>query len=218
VNTESEHSAEKAGITVEDSKNLTLPEIDPTWKYNVGREALAPNFSRYKNLDREALSAVKEKYRAGMEGAKIPRGELKKLKDAMITGDYRSDKKRPVNFHISTLEKKRQEALGIDDCKVMATGERIYHSFRKKGDKTLPDKNFDGVYKNLQSPEMIYEEIHSRHGEEGRVFHFITETRGGKIINAVLQKRNGMALRVITIDLGEMKDIKAAGDLKEITY
>jgi SPP1 gp7 family putative phage head morphogenesis protein len=58
VDTESEHSAEKAGIKVEDSKNITLPEIDPAWAYNVGREALAPNFSRYQNLPQNALRQI----------------------------------------------------------------------------------------------------------------------------------------------------------------
>jgi uncharacterized protein with gpF-like domain len=216
VNTESEHNAEKAGIKVADSKDITLPKIDQTWAYNVGREALAPNFAKYKNLDKETLKAVQEKYRRDMEGNKISFGELKKLKDAMEAKDYQFEKKQAINRQVGSLDKARQDAMGVNDCKIMATDERIRHAFRQKGKATVLDRYFEDAYKSLQEPEIIYEEKTPRHQEAARVFHFVKKTKDGKIINAILHKRTGFAVKVTTIDLGELEKLLSPKDLKEI--
>jgi uncharacterized protein with gpF-like domain len=215
VNTESEHGAEKAGIKVEDSKGITLPEIDGTWAYNAGREALAPNFSKYTNLPKDTLAAAKEKYRADMEKTKLSFGQLKKLKDAMEAKDYRFEKKRAVNYQVGNLDKARQTAMDADDSKIMASEERIYHGLVAKAEnQKIKEGRMADVYKAISEPEEIYENTAPNHKEFGREFHFVKKLKDGKIINIVLRKLNGTALKIIT--MGEIDDHHKSAKYKKI--
>ena len=218
VSTESEHSAEKGGIKVEDSKNISLPEIDPTWAYNVGREALAPNFAKYTNLkEHGVLGEVKKSYRASMDETKMSYGELKTFLDRMKNKEYDFNKGKSINYQIGNIDKNRQNAMRIDDSKIMATEERIRHAFREKGDATILDAYKQDAYHTLQEPDFIYEEKKSRNNEPERIFHFIKNSKDKKIINAVLKKREGCALKLTTIDLGTWKKLNTT-DLKEVWH
>jgi hypothetical protein len=189
VNTESEHGAEKAGLKVEDSRNITLPEIDPTWAYNVGREALAPNFSRYQNLPRNALNQIYANYRNAMDGTRMGAAEFRTLARRTNEADY---KPLNVNYQVGNLEGRRYEAMrkeGVADSKVMATDDRLWHGTGDKNAKQkIPENRFAELYKTFSEPEAIYEESVSR--KPYRVFHFVTDTRDGKKIKAVLRVRN----------------------------
>jgi hypothetical protein len=217
VNTESEHSAKAAGIKVGESKDITPPEIDPTWKYNVGREALAPNFNKYKNLPEDALAAVKEKYRADMEKTKLSFGQFKKLKDAMESKDYRFEKKRAINYQAGNLDKARQTAMDVNDSKIMANEERIYHGLVAKVEKQkIKEEHIADVYKAISEPEEIYENTTPNNKEFGREFHFVKKLKDRKIINIVLRKLNDTALKIITA--GVIDDHHKDANYKKIKW
>jgi hypothetical protein len=200
VTTESEHGAEKNGIAVEKSEGMTLPEIDGTWAYNAGREALAPNFSKYTNLPKDTLAAVREKYRTDMENTKMSFGQFQKLKGAMEAKDYRFEKKRAINYQAGNLDKARQEAMSVNDSKVMASEERIYHGLIAKNAKQkIPPELVGDAYKTISAPEEIYENTAPKHKEAGREFHFVKKLKGGKIISIVVRKLNDTALKIITM-------------------
>lgn len=202
VNTESEYGAEQAGITVEESKNLPLPEIDPTWAYNVGREALAPNFNKYKNLPQDTLKQIYANYRDSMDGTRVSEGEFKTLVKRTNEADY---KPLNVNYQVGNLEERRFQAVrkkGVVDSKVMATDRRLWHGTGDKNAKQkITEKFFSDLYKTLGEPEAIYEERVT--GKPYRVFHFVTDTGNGKKIKAVLHvtslKQNQTALQITTL-------------------
>ncbi|GAB6392296.1 MAG: phage head morphogenesis protein [Treponematales bacterium] len=210
--------AEKAGIVTGDSDGMDLPEIDPTWAYNVGQEALAPNFAKYRTLKENGmLREVVQRYRDTMRQSKMTYGQLSILLDKMRSKEYGFDKHRAIQCQIGNLEGKRADALQLNDSKVMITEERIHHAFREKEDVTIPEDCYSDAYDTLQSPEIIYKEKTPRHGEAGEVYHFVKNTRKGKIINAILEKAvDGTSLRVETIDLEEKDRLLGARDLNKV--
>jgi uncharacterized protein with gpF-like domain len=150
VNTESEHGAEKAGIKVEDSKNITLPEIDGTWAYNAGREAIAPNFNKYANLPKDALKQIYANYRNSMDGTRMGAGKFKTLLKRANETDY---KLLNVNYQVGNLEPERcakMREAGVRDSKIMAADDRLWHG---TGDKTakqkIPEDRFNDLYHTL---------------------------------------------------------------------
>ena len=188
VNTESDHGAEKGGIKVEDSKDITPPEIDPTWAYNVGREALAPNFNKYTNLPKETLSDIYKKYRNGMNNNTISKGELLALLKRTKEKDFKS---LNINYQVGTLEIKRYEALrkkGVDDCKLMTTDSALRHGTADKIEKQkITDENFKDIYELFQEPESIYEAI--KENKIYRTFHFVKRLEKGDVLQAVFHTR-----------------------------
>ena len=206
VNTESEHSAEKGGIKVEDSKNITLPEIDPSWAYNVGREALAPNFSKYTNLKSDAKQKIYQAYHKSMNGNRMTDGEFRTLLKSVNETGY---KKNQINYQIGNVEKQRFNALqktGITDSKLMATDSSLSHGTADKTEKqTIPETLFNELYTLFQEPEYIYEENKTR--KSYRAFHFVKDTQDGKKLKAVFfTKKTGgseTALQLRTMGYGK---------------
>jgi hypothetical protein len=206
VNTESEHGAEKAGIKVEGSKNLTLPEIDPTWKYNVGREALAPNFNKYTNLGVEAKKQIYENFHRVMNNTHLGRGELKMLLERTNQDDY---KRNYINYQVGNLEKTRFEKLrraGLTDSKIMATDARLWHGTSEKNDRQKIDEAlFDDIYTVFQEPENIYEE--KKKDKLYRTLHFVSDTQNGKKLKAVFYTKrlnnSATALQLTTMGHGK---------------
>ncbi|MDR3355619.1 MAG: hypothetical protein LBO04_00315 [Spirochaetaceae bacterium] len=202
VTTESEHSAEQAGIGVEDSGKLELPAIDSAWAYNVGREALAPNFSKYTNLPQAALKDIYANYRNSMDGTRLTKGEFQTLIKRTNEADY---KYVNAQYQVGNLEAERFEAMrkkGIADSKIMSTDKQLWHG---TGDKTanqkVPERLFEELYETLQTPEAIYEE--SVADKRYRVFHFVKDTKDGNKLKALLHQRNlasgSTALQVRTV-------------------
>jgi hypothetical protein len=188
-----------AGVKVEDSKDLTLPEIDPTWAYNVGREALAPNFSRYTHLPQNTLKQIYAKYRTAMDETCMSEGEFVTLIKRTNEADY---KPLQVNYQVGNLDAGRFEAMrkkGVTDSKVMATDSRLRHGTGDKNAKQkIEETFFPDLYKTLGEPEAIYEEKIT--GKPYRVFHFVMHTRDGKKIKVVLHiVKNQTALQITTL-------------------
>jgi uncharacterized protein with gpF-like domain len=202
VTTESEHSAKKAGIQVTDSKNVTLPEIDPTWKYSVGREALAPNFNRYTNLNEEAKKQIYANYHRSMNGTRMSEGEFKTLLKRANEADY---KRNNIMYQVGNLETKRYEAMreaGVLDSKIMAADGDLWHGTGDKNAKQkVPEERFGDLYNTINEPEYIYEEIVK--DKLYRVFHFVRDTKDGKKIKVLLHTlrldKNQTALNIRTL-------------------
>jgi hypothetical protein len=204
VNTESEHGAKKAGIKVEESKNITPPEIDGTWAYNAGREALAPNFTNYKNLPESVLKQIYANYRDSMDGTRVGAGEFKTLLKRANEADY---KPLHVNYQVGNLEARRFEAMretGVQDSKIMAADSALRHGAAgKTPGQRVNEKHFDKLYEAIQEPDFIYEQLKS--GKKYRTFHFVKAVENGKIKAVVYQKdlkNTATSLQVITIGEG----------------
>jgi SPP1 gp7 family putative phage head morphogenesis protein len=177
---------------------------DPAWKYNVGREALAPNFSRYKNLPEETLKRVYAKYRQSMDGTRMTEGEFKTLLKRANEADY-----KPLNarYQVGNLDEKRFEAMrqaGVNDSKIMATDSVLWHG---TGDKVagqkVPEHLFDDLYKTIGEPEHIYEE--KVRGKLYRVFHFVKDISTKGRIKVLLHLRN-------------LKDSQTALEIRTVGY
>jgi hypothetical protein len=192
-----------------DWKNFT-PE---TWRYNPGREALAPNFRSYENLanyrmddGRSALSHVAERYRQDMDGTRLASGEFDTLIRRMNQKDYTP---QGINYQVGNLDRKRHEAMinhKVDDSKIMAVDKELYHGTAdKNANQNIPANLFSRIYQLMQTPERIYENTAPRSKRFGREFHFVQNTNDGKVLKVVLrQQQPATALRVIT--MGWMED------------
>jgi hypothetical protein len=190
VTTKSEDGAERDGITVGDSTKETLPEIDETWAYNAGREALAPNFNKYKNPPPDAVKQIYAKYHEDMNNTRMRGGELKTL---LKRTSEAGCKPLNVNYQAGNLEPKRFEAVrdaGVRDSKIMAADHDLHHSSgRKNARRKVPESLFNDVYETLQEPEKIFQETSPAHPGQEKIFHLVKEIRGGKKIKIVVHVR-----------------------------
>jgi hypothetical protein len=204
VTTKSEAGAEREGIEAGDSSTETLPEIDRTWAYNVGREALAPNFNSYKNLPQDTAKQIYAQYRESMNRTRTTRGEFKKIIERANEADY---KPLNINYEVGNLEGGRFEAMrkaGVMDSKVMATDHDLHHSTgHKNARQKAPESLFDDIYETLQEPEKIFQEMNPAHPGQEKIFHLVKETGDGKklkiIVHVKTLKTGGTAMQVRTI-------------------
>jgi hypothetical protein len=222
VTTKSESGAERDGVDVLESNADGNPPAltdkdgnaidwrtfgDPTWKFNVGKEALAPNFQKYKNLadirmddGRTALRHVIDRYRDDMDETRLSQGQFKMLVDRMGKGEYEY---RDILYQVGNLDVARHEAMmkaGLGDSKVMASDRRIQHgTIDKNNAQRVPETLYGDLYQMLQMPEGIYEERSPERPRNGRAFHFVKDTKDGKTLMAILRCLGGTALRVVTM-------------------
>ena len=163
-----------------DWKNFAPPE----WRYNPGREALAPNFSNFKFLSQEQhkdiLKAVMKNYNQSMNGAILPKSEWDIISKRTNEPDYVA---AGALFQLGNLSWDDYELVrrktGIFDSKIMAYDSDLYHSMGhkqlriKKAKEALKPqdeiqrlinqvvdvKDFDKVFQTYSNPEKIYKEI-----------------------------------------------------------
>jgi hypothetical protein len=194
----------------------------PEWRYNPGREALAPNFRKYERLKavkmpdgKTALSYAVERYRRAMDGTRMTEGEFKTALKRMNERDY-----TPINvlYQAGNLDEGRFNAMaraGVSDSKIMTLDAGLYHGTADKNAKQkIPERLFDALYQTLQTPERIYENTKPDFPNLGREYHFVKDTKDGKILNVVLRSLTGMALRIIT--MGHIDDHHGKGIYKKI--
>jgi uncharacterized protein with gpF-like domain len=203
ITTKSEAGAARDGIEIESSNSDGVPPsmtdkkgnpvdwekfADPTWKYNVGREALAPNFNKYTNLSDDTLKQVYAKYRQSMDKTKMTKGEFKTLIKRTNEADYKFVN---ANYQVGNLDADRFDAMrkkGVPDSKIMTTDKQLWHG---TGDKIetqkVPERLFEDLYELLQSPEMIFEKTLT--GKQYREFHFVKDTKDGNKLKVVLHMR-----------------------------
>ncbi|MDR1352334.1 MAG: phage head morphogenesis protein, partial [Treponema sp.] len=187
VTTKSEAGAERDGIKAGDSTTETLPEIDETWSYNPGREALAPNFNSYKNLPQDTLNAIYKNYHRSVNNTRLSKGEFNTLIKRTNEADY---KPLNINYEVGNLEGSRFEAMrkaGIRDSKIMATDHDLWHGAGDKNAKQkIPEKLFNELYTTFQEPEHIYREKIPLKSTQERIFHLIKDTGDGKKIKIIV--------------------------------
>jgi hypothetical protein len=173
---------------------------DPTWKYNVGREALAPNFGKYENLPETVITEAQERYRRDMDTTRLTEGEFKILLRRTAESDY-----KPLNilYTVGNLDAKRFKKMqekGVMDSKIMATDYDLWHG---TGDKDsahpITETHFDDLYILFQEPQSIYSD-----DKEHTLFHFIKETSDGKKIKVIMYrlklKDGTTALKVLSME------------------
>jgi SPP1 gp7 family putative phage head morphogenesis protein len=190
VTTKSEAGAERDGIKVGDSTTETLPEIDGTWAYNPGREALAPNFSKYNNLPRNTVNRIYKNYHRSMNNTRLTEGEFKTLVKRTNEADY---KRNNILYQVGNLEMERFEAMrdaGIHDSKIMATDHDLWHGTGQKNTKQkIPEKLFNELYTTFQEPEHIYRERAPARPTQEQIFHLVKDTGDGKKIKIIVHVR-----------------------------
>jgi uncharacterized protein with gpF-like domain len=196
VTSESVSGAERDGIEVLSSdKDGKLPVVedkdgkpinwekfaDPEWKYNVGREALAPNFNKYTNFPKETLKQICRNYHKDMNNTRLTEGEFTTLMKRIREPGYKT---LNVMYQIGNLEEKRFQALqkqGVRDSKIMATDFDLWQG-------KVPEQLFDKLYRLLQEPETIFEQKDIKSTQE-RILHFVKETKDGKKIKVIVHVR-----------------------------
>ena len=223
VVTLSEAGAEREGIEVISSGPSGNPPamVEPNgspvnwdrftpeeWRYNPGREALAPNFSRYKALHNmrttsgeRASDVVRRAYRNDMDQTRLTEGEFNTLANRFLEGDYQAS---GIMYQVGNLEEERYKAMvsaGIEDSKVMSSDKELYHGIGDKNEgQKIPKEKLALLYKTLQTPERIHENVEPENQLHGREFHFSCDSGDGKIVNVVVrQKTKTSALKVVTM-------------------
>jgi hypothetical protein len=156
-----------------------LPEIDKTWAYNVGWEALSPNFNRYPNLPQDTLNAIYKNYHRSINKTRMGEGELSALIKRTNEADY---KPLNVNYQVGNLEERQFAVIrrvGVRDSKIMATDHDLWRgSGGKNAKQKIEEKFFPVLYKTLGEPQEVYEEKVT--GKPYRIFHFVMDTKDGK--------------------------------------
>jgi hypothetical protein len=204
VTTKSEAGAEREGIAVKDSAVKDLPEIDPTWAYNPGREALAANFNKYGNLPKEAVTEAQAKYNRDMNNTCLTEGEFITLARRANSEDIKG---LGVLYQAGNVEAERFKALQrhqVPDSKIVCFDSRLRHGIGRKNEgQKVPERLFGDLYQTIQAPEAVYEEDVTALKKPYRVFHFVKDTKDGKKIKVVLHLGNGTALQIRTMGYAE---------------
>ena len=150
-----------------DTNNL----ISPEWRYDPGREMLAPNFTRYEALrkikykGKSAISYIKDNYREEMSGYQLTQAEwniyISNLPDAALPAK-RLYADAPMMF--STLRPDAAEAIA-EDIKLMIKDRSVIHGARNRRDSdgSLADVNLSidemkRIPRNVANPEAIYKD------------------------------------------------------------
>jgi hypothetical protein len=171
-----------------------------TWRYNPGREALAPDFNNYTNLDAETRKHIYAAYHRDMNNTRLEEGEF-----VTMARRAKEPKYRPLSvlFQVGNVEPAQFAALRrhqVPDSKIMCSDSRFRHSIGDKNEKhKVPDELFGALYKTIQNPETVYEEDVTALGKHYRVFHFVKDQQNGKKIKILMHLSNGTALQIITM-------------------
>jgi hypothetical protein len=239
VTTKSEHGAKRDGIDVlksdKDGNPPTVIDksgkavdwkkaVDQTWKYNVGREALAPNFNKFENLkkyeerhgitlkpgEKSVWEQVVDAYRQDMNNTRLTQGEFITLLKRMNKRDYMPDDKSTILYQVGNLAEKPHKALMerfIEDSKIMSTDYRLWHG---SGDKNkaqeVPEDRYIEVYQMLQNPDEIYENTDPEYPHLGREIHFVKDWSKGKKFKIVLRTRDNVSLHIVTMGIVDERD------------
>jgi SPP1 gp7 family putative phage head morphogenesis protein len=171
------------------------------WKYNPGREALAPNFDSYKNIPKETLSELKADYHKKMDEIRPTESEFVTLMNKYNEKDY-----RPLNFllNVGNLEAARFERMqqeGVADSKIMAFDHDLHHGTADKIERQHVTRDmFKTVYQTIQKPDRIYFEIGSEKSKMGKAYHFVKNSGDGNVIKVFLRYKSKLnAMKITTI-------------------
>jgi hypothetical protein len=157
VTIESEYETRNNGREVfssgEDGEESDIPGVDrdkfdPTWKYNSGREAPAPNFNRYEHPPEDMMEAFYATYRAVLDSSRLSKGGFTTLLRRTNEADY---KPLRVRYQAGNLEEKRFAAMrqaGVTDSKIITTDSDLYHGTGNKRRKVISQRIGENPEKN----------------------------------------------------------------------
>jgi SPP1 gp7 family putative phage head morphogenesis protein len=204
-----------------DWKNFAPKE----WKYNPGREALAPNFGKYEKLNktrmpdgRTALAHVVERYRQDMDKTRLNENEFNAFLKRIQQADYAPN---DIPLQVGNLDQKRHEAMikkaNVMDSKIMAASRELRHgTLAKNEEQKVPSYQLGFLYQIFSTPDWIYKNIKPKSPHLGQEFHFVKDTHDGKVIKLVFRQRSpNAALKLETI--GKVED-HYAGEQYERIY
>jgi SPP1 gp7 family putative phage head morphogenesis protein len=171
------------------------------WKYNPGREALAPNFDKYQKLPKEMRDGLKAKYHQDMSNTSLSEGEF-----TAFMGRYSEKDYKPINvlLQVGNLESGRfakMQKEGVLDSKIMAFDYDLHHGTADKyKDQAVPVNHYKTVYQAISKPDHIYFEKGSEKDKQGKAYHFVKSTGDGKVIKVFLRHKSKLnALKITTI-------------------
>jgi len=187
------------------------------WKYNPGREALAPNFAKYKDLSKEFLHTVMGNYNRDMNGTVINKEEWMVIAKRANEADY---KPSFAMLQVGNLSESDYIAVrdktGVFDSKVMATDHDLWHStghkqkriqeakaahkpqdeIQKLINQTVDIKDFETVYKTYSAPEQIFlERVTKDKGKGDKNQKWKEET--DLLLHFTKSMGNGKTLRIV---------------------
>lgn len=158
----SEDGAEARGIIVLEAIPLGVDEKDlapPEWRYNPGKEAYAPDFSKYNYLKKaiapdgkSILSHVKDAYAASMRESRLGAGEWKTWTNRVLESGYGAQV-IPVLAGVAP-----ETTTDEIDPKLMLTDTTIRHGQRQGKQKALPKDDLSALYDTINDPDGIYQE------------------------------------------------------------
>jgi len=200
----------------------------PEWKYNPGREALAPNFSNYEYLAKHNdengkpfLETVMKNYNQSMNGTILPKEEWKVIAERANEANYKPTR---TMFQIGNLSEADYDAVrkkvGVFDSKTMATDHDLWHSMGHKHkriqeakaankpqdeiqrliNQTVDIKDFETVYKTYSAPEQIFlEERESKKKNEKSIcLHFTKDMGNAKTLRIIFYANDVRRSKVAT--------------------
>ena len=128
----------QGGPSTPPTDNIINANIQKEWRYDPGREMLAPNFTRYENLrkikykGKSAISQIMSTYREEMTGYQLTQAEWNiyagNLPDGKLSGkQLYAD--APMMF--ANLRQDAANAIG-EDSKLMVKDRSVIHGIRKR--------------------------------------------------------------------------------------
>jgi uncharacterized protein with gpF-like domain len=198
VTTKSEHGAVRDSVKVLQSGSDGKPpaisgedwgKFDPTWKYNPGRESLAPKFAKFDNIkasDKKngthQMEEIRNKYQEDLNKSRMTEQEFSAYMRRVKDVEYRG---AGYILQVGNLESKRFVALslktGITDSKIMATDTQLWHSqgnkikrvdtAKSRTDLTPAEKN--KLVKQLEDiiiPQEMFGDVYEQLREPERIY------------------------------------------------
>ena len=210
-----------------DWKNFAPPE----WKYNPGREALAPNFAKYENFKPDFLKTVMGNYNRSMSGTVINKSEWMVIAERANEPDYKPTHAMLQVGNLSDADYATViNKVGVFDSKIMATDYNLWHSMGHKQkriqeakaaqrpqdeiqrliNQTVDIKDFETVYKTYSSPEQIFIEKVEKEKETTVLLHFTKDMGNGKTLRIVFRARDARRNKLSTaIQLVSMEIVES---------
>ena len=146
--------------------NIINSSISKEWRYDPGREMLAPNFRTYSNLasikvgGKSALSIIKKQYADEIAAYQMSQAEWKLWRERTLSEQSNNH----IPIHMATLKPEIADQLDIDS-KLITTDKEFRHGartrLRKDGrvsEKTFTVQEMDELPKRLSSPDSVYKD------------------------------------------------------------
>jgi len=166
------------------SPNFNESSVPPEWRHNPGMEALAPDFSKFSNLQqykdasgKSALGGIVDSYRQEISGLRLSKGEWNVIskrildtkiieKNSPIVGAVEKMEtfktpKQGFQYFAGSLSSDAANAIGTSEIKLMFSDQAIQHGRRwakikSNPDQVLPLSEVKNFPDMMSNPDEIY--------------------------------------------------------------